>query len=97
MKKVALLRKRAERYRQLAKTVSDARAVRAINELATEYEVQAAEMERLSRIRERAHAMWVEQGRPDDLHEAHWRDAEREIAEEMATATASPRAPRKRA
>ena len=35
-----------------------------------------------SRIRERAHQIWEQAGRPDGEHQAHWLQAEREIATE---------------
>ena len=97
MKRAGQLRNRADRYRRLAKTFSDKRAVQAINELATEYEAQATELERLDRVRERAHALWEEQGQPEGLHEAHWREAEHDIAQEDAAPASARRLPRKRA
>ena len=53
------------------------------------------------RIRARAHEIWVQEGRPEGQHVAHWRRAEAEIAAEAKPATprrrpASPR-PRKAA
>ena len=38
------LRERAERYRRLAKAVTDPQALKALQELATEYEATAAEL-----------------------------------------------------
>ncbi|MBP0447686.1 DUF2934 domain-containing protein [Roseomonas sp. SSH11] len=32
------------------------------------------------RIRERAHQIWEQAGRPDGQHESHWAQAEREVA-----------------
>jgi hypothetical protein len=43
------LRERAERYRQLAATVSDPQALTALRELAARYEVMAAELEAATR------------------------------------------------
>ena len=37
------------------------------------------DMDRESRIRERAYALWEEAGRPEGEHDAHWTAAEREI------------------
>lgn len=34
------------------------------------------------RVRERAHAIWEREGRPEGRHIAHWQQAAREIAEE---------------
>ena len=62
--------------------------------------------DRDARIRERAYAIWEEQGRPDGRHEDHWRQAEAEQpADPMAPgsteaediAPGSGRAPRRRA
>ena len=36
-------------------------------------------MDRESRIRERAYALWEEAGRPDGEHDTHWTAAKREI------------------
>ena len=36
------------------------------------------------RIRERAHAIWEREGRPEGRHIEHWQQAAREIAEEDA-------------
>jgi hypothetical protein len=38
------------------------------------------------RIRERAHAMWEGESRPDGLAEQHWLEAEREVTGEAAPA-----------
>lgn len=38
------------------------------------------------RIRERAHALWEAEGRPEGKREAHWEQARREIAAEDETA-----------
>ena len=35
--------------------------------------------DRESRIRQRAYTLWEEAGHPDGEHDAHWRQAEREI------------------
>ncbi|WP_081718334.1 DUF2934 domain-containing protein [Lutibaculum baratangense] len=35
--------------------------------------------ERERRIRERAHALWEEEGRPEGRHDAHWERARQEI------------------
>lgn len=46
------LRDRASRYRDIARTTTDARAVKALYELAEEYEAQAAEAEARSEMNE---------------------------------------------
>lgn len=38
--------------------------------------------ERTDRIRDRAHNIWEEEGRPDNRHDEHWLQAEREISHE---------------
>jgi Protein of unknown function (DUF2934) len=40
------------------------------------------------RIRERAHAIWEREGRPQDRDQDHWHQAEKEIASEEAAAGA---------
>lgn len=52
------------------------------------------------RIRERAHAIWLEQGCPEGQSEAHWAQAHAEILREEAAQTEAPapkKAPVKRA
>jgi anti-sigma-K factor RskA len=82
MRKASDLRQRAERYRGLKRLISDARAVRAMSELADEYEMTAEQLERRCRIRERAHENWIEQGRPEGRDLEFWLAAERELNEE---------------
>jgi hypothetical protein len=36
------------------------------------------------RVRERAHAIWEEEGRPEGRERQHWREAERQVAAEGA-------------
>ena len=57
----------------------DAAAERAAADLADELETTAAEMERRLRIRERAHALWVERCRPHGRNVEFWHAAEREV------------------
>jgi hypothetical protein len=40
-------------------------------------------MEHESRIRERAQALWEQEGRPEGRHDEHWRRASQEIDEEV--------------
>jgi hypothetical protein len=65
MKRADELRQRAERYRRLKRQISDPAAVQAICDLAGKFEMTAAELERRHYIRERAHEIWMERGRPD--------------------------------
>ncbi len=44
------------------------------------------------RIRERAHEIWEEEGRPHGRDQEHWQRAEAEVMGEVAVAT-DPRAP----
>lgn len=37
------------------------------------------EQDKQAQIRERAHQLWEEQGRPEGRHEEHWEQARREI------------------
>jgi Protein of unknown function (DUF2934) len=80
MKRVGDLRRRAEGYRQLKNKISDDRAAKALDELADESEMTADELEKRHRIRERAHEIWIEQGRPEGRDVEFWLDAEKELA-----------------
>jgi hypothetical protein len=78
MKKAGELRQQAERYRRLKRQISDPAAVRAICDPAGEFEMTAAELEKQHLIRERAHEIWIEQGRPAGRDVEFWLAAERE-------------------
>jgi hypothetical protein len=80
MKRADELRQLAERYRQLRRQISDPAAVQAICDLAGEFEVTAAGLERRHHIRERAHEIWVERGRREGRDVEFWLKAERELA-----------------
>jgi hypothetical protein len=41
-----------------------------------------AMMQDEERVRQRAHEIWEEAGRPDGQHDAHWEQAQREIEAE---------------
>jgi hypothetical protein len=82
MGKARQLRQRAERYRGMRRHINDARAVQAISEMAAELEMTAEQLERRCRVRERAHAIWIEQGRPQGRDVEFWLAAERELDEE---------------
>lgn len=43
--------------------------------------------DREQRIRDRAYAIWVEEGRPDGRDQQHWHDAESAIDEEDGAVT----------
>ena len=55
MKRADELRQQAERYRRLKRQISDPAAVQAICDLAGEFEMTAADLEKRHHIRERAH------------------------------------------
>jgi hypothetical protein len=80
MKRAGELRKRAEGYRRMRKVVTDDRAAKALDELADESEMTADELEKRHRIRERAHEIWIERGRPEGRDVEFWLDAEKELA-----------------
>jgi hypothetical protein len=79
-KKAGELRKRAESYRRMKKLVTDDRAAKALDELAEESEMTAAELEKRHQTRERAHALWIEHGRPHGRDVEFWLAAERELS-----------------
>jgi hypothetical protein len=80
MKRIGELRKQAERFRRLLTQFSDRAAVKAIYDLAGEFEMTAAELEKRHRIRQRAHEIWIERGRPEGRDVENWLAAERELA-----------------
>jgi hypothetical protein len=48
-----------------------------------------AEADRLDKIRNRAYAIWLDEGQCEGRHQEHWNEAEREIdAEEKSNGTA---------
>ena len=48
------------------------------------------EQDRISQVRQRAHAIWVEQGQPDGAADQHWAQAEAEFDAAEASATITP-------
>jgi Protein of unknown function (DUF2934) len=90
MRNASDLRQRAERYRGMRRQISDPRAVQAMCELASEYEMTAAELELRCRIRERARQIWIERGRPEGRDIENWLEAEREMATGQQNANAEP-------
>jgi hypothetical protein len=79
MKRAGEFRQQAQRYRRLKKQISDPDGVRAICDPAGEFEMRAAQLEKRHHIRERAHEIWVERGRPQGRGEEFWLAAEREL------------------
>jgi Protein of unknown function (DUF2934) len=73
------LRQRAERFRRLWRWIIDPAAVRAIREVADELDLTAEELERRQSIRDRAHELWTEHGRPWGRDVEFWMAAEREV------------------
>jgi hypothetical protein len=79
MKKAGELRKRAEGYRRIRKLVTDDRAAKALDELADESDMTAAELEKRHLLRERAHEIWIERGSPEGRDVEFWLEAEQEL------------------
>jgi hypothetical protein len=88
MKRARELRQRAERHRRLKRQISDPTAVRAICDLAGELETTAAGLEQQHLIRERAHEIWIERGRPEGRDVEFWLAAERELEGKRHAASA---------
>ena len=82
MRRASELRHQAERYRRLKTQISDRAAVKAICDIAGDLEMTAAELEKRDQIRERAHEIWIEQGRHEGRDEENWLAAERELVED---------------
>jgi hypothetical protein len=79
MKRAGELRRQAERYRRLELQIGDPAAVRALSELAGEFDKTAEEIEKQQRVRERAHEIWVERGWPAGCDVEFWLTAEQEL------------------
>lgn len=77
--KASDLRRRAERFRRMWRSIIDPAAARAIDEVSTELEMTAEQLERHQLISERAHKMWVEHGRPEGRDVEFWLAAEQEV------------------
>jgi hypothetical protein len=78
---VADLLAKANKYRRLARTVSDQEIVGRISDLSDDLEKQAQQLNRMLReetIRTRAHQIWQEHNCPAGRDEEFWR-AEREL------------------
>jgi hypothetical protein len=82
VKRSGELRQKAEGYRQLKRQISDPAVVQAICELAGEFERTATELETRHQVRERAHEIWIERGRPEGCDVENWLKAERDLVAE---------------
>jgi hypothetical protein len=79
---VADLLAKANKYRRLARTVSDQEIVGRISDLSDDLENQAQQLNRMLReetIRTRAHEIWQEHNCPAGRDEEFWLQAEREL------------------
>jgi hypothetical protein len=79
---VADLLAKANKYRRLARTVSDQEIVGRISDLSDDLEKQAQQLNRMLReetIRSRAHQIWLENNCPTGRDEEFWLQAEREL------------------
>ena len=79
---VADLLAKANKYRRLARTVSDQEIVGRISDLSDDLEKQAQQLNKMLReetIRTRAHQIWQEHDRPAGRDEEFWLEAEREL------------------
>jgi hypothetical protein len=68
-----------QRFLRMLRVIGDPAAVNAIHEEAGKLKMTAEEMERQHDIRERAHEMWIEHGRPEGRDIEFWLAAEREF------------------
>jgi hypothetical protein len=79
---VADLLAKANKYRRLARTVSDQEIVGRISDLSDDLEEQAHQLKRMLReetIRTRAHQIWQEHNCPAGRDDEFWLQAEREL------------------
>jgi ferric iron reductase protein FhuF len=79
---VAGLLAKANKYRRLARTVSDQEIVGRISDLSDDLKKQAQKLNRMLReetIRSRAHQIWQEHNCPAGRDEEFWLQAEREL------------------
>jgi hypothetical protein len=82
---VTHLRAKADKYRMLARWVTDRKTAASIMELTRELEQQASSMEKPSEdeIRKRAQEIWEQNRRPTGRDDEFWHQAERELREAM--------------
>ena len=97
MKRAGELRQQAERHRRLKRQVSDPAAVKAMRDLACEFESDRSGVGKTPRISERAHEIWIEQGRPEGRDLEFWLAAERELDANEGHLFQSDRGVRRRA
>jgi hypothetical protein len=79
---VADLLAKANKYRRLARTVSDQEMVGRISDLSDDLEKQAQQLNRMLReetIRSRAHQIWQQHNCPAGRDEEFWLPAEQEL------------------
>jgi hypothetical protein len=82
---VSHLRAKADKYRMLARWVTDPETAARIMELTQELEQQASTMQKPSEeeIRKRAQEIWEENHRPTGRDDEFWHQAERELRDAM--------------
>jgi cell fate (sporulation/competence/biofilm development) regulator YlbF (YheA/YmcA/DUF963 family) len=78
---VASLLEKANKYRELARWVTDSETVQRILSLAEELKQRARAMAKPSedQIRKRAQELWERAGKPDGRDEEFWHQAEKEL------------------
>jgi hypothetical protein len=79
---VADLLAKADKYRRLARSVSDQEVVGRISDLTDDLEKQAEQLKRMLReesVRSRAYQIWQRHGRPAGRDDEFWLQAEREL------------------
>jgi hypothetical protein len=78
---VADLLPKANKYRRLARTVSDQEIVGRISDLSDDLEKQAQQLNRMleETIRSRAHQIWQEHNCPPGRDKEFWLQADREL------------------
>lgn len=83
---VTHLRAKADKYRMLARWVTDPETAARIMELTQELEQRANTMDKPSdeQISKRAREIWEENHRPTGRDDEFWHEAERELREAMA-------------
>lgn len=86
---VAGLRTKADKYRMLARSLTDRETVARIMELSKELEDRALAMEKPTEdeIRKRAHQIWEENRRPPGRDDEFWFRAKRELHQAMGDYT----------
>jgi hypothetical protein len=82
---VSHLRAKADKYRMLARWVTDRETVARIMKLTRELEQRALSMEKPTEdeIRKRAQEIWEQNHRPTGRDDEFWHQAERELREAM--------------